>query len=188
MELVRLFWRELCTDLFRSKNEISPEFSSGWISVPVVTWLEVRQLFWQREMFLNTHISHSLWPSELSSLCSEKGDNKIPTDIWLREWFSSLFLKVVTWGVCLLACPVWNTIDCCRAVKWGISFKIMTVCDLIFLLLLSYRSITSFTPVLIFFIMMVILNQFIPLYFGRSFTWGAWYAALALLSSLTGRG
>ncbi len=170
-------------------------WSSGWISVPAVSWLEVRQLFWQQEMFLNTHISHSLWPSvSWAHYVQRRGDNKIPTDIWLTEWFSSLFLKVATWGVCLLAFLIgsfnanieqckhwtvhlsclWNTINCCRAVKWGIFRKIILVLMTVsftwfFLLLLSYRSITSSTLVLIVLLWWWFLTSlFVYFYLGSS--------------------
>lgn len=109
MELVRLFWRELCTDLFRSKNEISPghrlEFRLNFCPSGALTWSQAVVLA-ARNVLKHTHLPFIVTQCELSSLCSAKGDNKIPTDIWLTEWFSSLFLKVVMWGVCLLACPV----------------------------------------------------------------------------------
>lgn len=193
MELVRLFWRELCTDLFRSKNEISPghrlEFRLNFCPSGALTWSQAVVLA-ARNVIKHTHLPFIVTQCELSSLCSAKGDNKIPTDIWLTEWFSSLFLKVVMWGVCLLACPVCEI----RLIVANEEYPLKSFLyrwlsqwpD--FLLLLSYRIITSFALVLVFFIMMVIFNQLIPLYFGRSFTWGALYAALVLLSSLTGRG
>lgn len=196
MELVRLFWRELCTDLCRSKNEISPghslEFRLNFCPSSDLTWSQTVVLA-ARNVLKHTHLPFIVTQCELSSLCSEKGDNKIPTDIWLTEWFSSLFLKVATWGVCLLAFLIgsfnanieqckhwtvhlsclWNTINCCRAVKWGIFCKIilvpMTVSFTWFLLLLSYRSITSSTLVLILLLWWWFLTSlFVYFYLGSS--------------------
>lgn len=107
IELAGLFWNEICTGLFldpKIKSVQGIVWNSGWIFVTAITLLEVKWLFWQQDMLLNTHISHSLWPNmSWAHYVRRREDNKIPTDIWLTEWFCSLFFKVVTQGICLLA-------------------------------------------------------------------------------------